>query len=253
MATASNEQPRRKRPLPRRLILGPIHASRGLGRATVKLIRSIGRIHVPASKQTRALGKEDSGPGRLRTLRNRSVAAIRRSITITRGLPARGARKITRRAGRAGDLAGAIPPGGQTAERRGKAGERATPPTEQAQIEAKPAEPKARAVTRRTRQRRATSQQGKPRQARPTQVLEQYTVRELREQARKAGIERSSSMTKGQLIKALEPSPTDAQAQTGPYEERTVEELRERAAELGIKGRSSMTKEQLIKALRDHR
>lgn len=59
-----------------------------------------------------------------------------------------------------------------------------------------------------TRDARRRSRQGKERQAKPGQVargqdLERQTVRQLRQQARKAGIEGRSSMTKDQLIKAL--------------------------------------------------
>jgi Rho termination factor, N-terminal domain len=234
MPTTSNQPPPRNRRSPRRLLVGPVRPGRGLGRAAVKLMRSIGRIAAPGSKQTRPSGKD--GPRRLRTLRHRSVAAIRQSVTTARGLPTQAARQIRKRAGRRGDLAGAVRP---------------TAATAQDQVEAKPA--KTRARTRRTRQRRAASPQAKPAQVRHTQDLEHHTVRELRRQARQAGIKRSSSMTKAQLIKTLQPSPPGGQAQAGPYEERTVEELQERAAQLGIKGRTSMTKEQLIKALRDHR
>jgi hypothetical protein len=184
MAITRNRQPHRNRRSPRQLIDGPTRAGRGLGRVTVKLMQSIGRIAAPGSQQTRASGKD--GPGRLRTLRNRSVAAIHQSMTITRGLPARAARQITKRAGRRGDQGGAIRP---------------TAATGQDQAEAKPA--KTQATPRRPRQHRATSPQTKPAQARRTQGLKQRTVQELRKQARRAGIKRSSSMTKDQLIKAL--------------------------------------------------
>jgi Rho termination factor, N-terminal domain len=184
MPTTSNKQPHRNRRSPRRLIDGPARAGRGLGRAAAKLMQSIGRTAVPGSKQTRPSGKD--GPRRLRTLRRRSVAAIRQSIIITRGLPTRATRQIQRRAGRRGHQADAVRP---------------TAATGQDQVEAKPA--KTRARTRRTRQRRATSPQAKPAQARHTQDLEQHTVQELRKQARRAGIKRRSSMTKEQLIKAL--------------------------------------------------
>jgi hypothetical protein len=235
-------------------------------------MRSIGRLRASPSKQTGADGTK--GTGRLRKLSDGSVATIRRSITATRGLPARAARQIRRRGRRRGDLASAIRPNGatpepddrgdtarsrketavtsigRTAQRGRQAGERAAA-REQDQVEAKPA--RRRAQSRRARQRRAASPQAKLGQANRRQSLEQRTVQELREQAREAGIQQSSSMTKDQLIKALQPSPTGGQTQTGPYEERTVQELQERAAQLGIKGRSSMTKEQLIKALRNHR
>ncbi len=234
MAPTSNQQPHRNRRSPRQLIDGPVRASRGLGRATVKRMRSIGRTGAPGSQQTGPSGT--AGPGRLSALGRRSVAAIRQSITTARGLPTQAARQITKRARRRGEPAVAVRP---------------TAATAQDQVEAKPA--KTRTTTRRTRQPRAASPQAKPAQARRTQEFEHHTVQELRKQARQAGIKRSSSMTKEQLIKALQPSPTGGQPQTGPYEERTVEELQERAAQLGIKGRTSMTKEQLIKALRDHR
>lgn len=70
---------------------------------------------------------------------------------------------------------------------------RATP-TERRHVE--PA--KARGRTRQTKQRQA-----KPRQAKRGQDLKQQTVKELREQAREAGIKGRSLMTKDQLIKAL--------------------------------------------------
>jgi hypothetical protein len=234
MPTTSSQQPHRNRRSPRQLIDGPARAGRGLGRATAKLLQSIGRTAVPGSKQPRPSGKD--GPGRLRTLGHRSAAAIRQSIIITRGLPTQATRQIQRRAGRRGPQADAVRPSAAPG---------------QDQVEATPAKTPAR--TRRTRQRRAASPQADPAQARHPQELEQHTVQELRKQARRAGVKRRSSMTKAQLIKALQPSPTGGQAQAGPYEERTVEQLQERAAQLGINGRSSMTKDQLIKALRDHR
>jgi hypothetical protein len=183
MPTTSNQQPHRNRRSPRRLIDGPARAGRGLGRATAKLMQSIGRTAVPGSKQTRPSGKDSTGR---RTLRHRSVAAIRQSIIITRGLPTQATRQIQRRAGRRGHQADAVRP---------------TAATGQDQVEAKPA--KTQATPRRTRQRRATSPQAKPAQARHTQDLEQHTVQELRKQARRAGIKGRSSMTKDQLIKAL--------------------------------------------------
>lgn len=185
-------------------------------------MRSIARLRGSPSRQTGAGGKK--GAARLRKLSDGSVATIRRSITATRGLPARAAHQTRRRAGRRGDLAsgirrnGATPEPadrgdtarsrtetavtsiGPTAQRGRQAGERA-PAREQDQVEAKPA--KARAQTRQARQRRAAPPQAKPGQANRRQGLEQRTVQELREQARQAGIKGRSSMTKEQLIKAL--------------------------------------------------
>jgi Rho termination factor, N-terminal domain len=220
--TTSSEQSGHNRRSPRRRIVGPIRASRSLGRAVVKFMPSIGRLRGSPFKRTGAGGKK--GTARLRKLSDGSVATIRRSITATRGLPARAARQIRRRAGRRGDLAsgirrnGATPEPadrgdtarsrtetavtsiGRTAQRGRQAGERA-PAREQDQVEAKPA--RARAQTRRARQRRAAPPQAKLGQANRRQGLEQRTVAELREQAREAGIKGRSSMTKEQLIKAL--------------------------------------------------
>jgi len=185
-------------------------------------MRSISRLQGSPSKQTGADGTK--GTARPRKLSDGSVATIRRSITATRGLPARAARQIRRRVGRRGDLASAIRRNGatpepadrgdtarrrkqtavtsigRTAQRGRQAGARA-PAREQDQVEAKPA--KARAQTRRARQRRAAPPQAKPGQANRRQGLEQRTVQELREQAKEAGIKGRSSMTKEQLIKAL--------------------------------------------------
>jgi Rho termination factor, N-terminal domain len=214
MAAPSRQQPRR--------IVDTIRATLGRGRATLRRLR-------PATR-----------------LRERSVADIRhlvgQSVTTTRGLPARAGRQLTRLTRRGRDLAGGIRTIPSVRERERGAAERATP-TQRRQVE--PA--KARGRTQRR------EPQPKRRQAKRRQELEQQTVQQLRERARQAGIKGRFSMTKDQLIRALQPPSASGQSQTGPYEERTVEELQNRAKELGIEGRSSMTKDQLIKALRDHR
>lgn len=213
MAAPSRPQPQR---------IAAIRATLGRGRATLRRLR-------PATR-----------------LRERSVAGIRhlvgQSVTTTRGLPARAGRQLTRLARRGRDLAGGIRTIPSVRERERGAAERATP-TQRRQVELA----KARGRIRRR------EPQPKPRQAKRRQELEQQTVQQLRKRARQAGIKGRSSMTKDQLIKALQPPSTSGQPQPGPYEERTVEELQNRAKELGIEGRSSMTKDQLIKALRDHR
>jgi hypothetical protein len=217
MAAPSRPQPRR--------IVDTIRATLGRGRATLRRLR-------PATR-----------------LLERSVAGIRHLVgqgvtttTTTRGLPARAGRQLTRLTRRGRDLAGGIRTIPSVREREQGAAERATP-TQRRQVE--PA--KARGRIRRR------EPQPKPRQAKRRQELEQQTVQQLRERARQAGIKGRFSMTKDQLIRALQPPSASGQSQTGPYEERTVEELQNRAKELGIEGRSSMTKDQLIKALRDHR
>jgi hypothetical protein len=214
MAAPSRPQPQR--------IVDTIRATLGRGRATLRRLR-------PATR-----------------LRERSVAGIRhlvgQSVTTTRGLPARAGRQLGRLTRRGRDLAGGIRPTPSARGHEQGAAERATP-TQRHQVE--PAKARGR-IRRRERQ-------PKPRQAQRRQELEQQTVQELRERARQAGIKGRFSMTKDQLIRALQPPSASGQPQTGPYEERTVEELQNRAKELGIEGRSSMTKDQLIKALRDHR
>jgi hypothetical protein len=249
MTTSSRQQrPNRRRSL-RKFVVDWVRATPGLTRAAVKRIGSIGRVRVRAPRRAGAIGK-DAQEGR-RSLRDRSVGRIRhlvgRSVTTTRSVPAQAGRQP----------AGAIRTGAAADEPVDRAAERRVPaaggttPTERHQGEVKPA--KARVRTSRTRGRQATARQAKPRQARRDRDLGQHTVQELREQARQAGIEGRASMTKDQLIKALQTASTRGQTATGPYEQRTVQELREQARQAGIEGRASMTKDQLIKALRGRR
>jgi hypothetical protein len=228
MAATSGQHRHRNRRSLRRLIVDSVNATVGIGGAAAKLVRSIDRRRV-APRQARAVGNEASE--RLRGGRDRSVTGIRRlvdqSITTVRRLPAGAARRgagLARR-GRAGaDPASAAAsetvdrartaPGrakaagtsvGRTAESGAGAAGRATS-NQRNEGEAKPA--RAQARTGRTRERRAKPQQARPRQAMPQQAgrgqdLQQYTVQELREQARKSGIKGRYSMTKEELIKAL--------------------------------------------------
>jgi Rho termination factor-like protein len=212
MAAPSRPQPQRNGRPARKRILGAI-------RATVRRRRPTSRLRGNAPGQSDTVAKHT--PGRLRNLRERSVAGIRhllgQGVTTTRSLPARAGRQLNRLARRGRGTTGAVRtvPGtggpvdrartarhrrtaaaasvGRAAGRGPGAAERAAP------AERRHAEPaKARGRTRQTKQRQA-----RPRQARRTQDLEQQTVQELRKQAREAGIKGRSSMTKDQLIKAL--------------------------------------------------
>lgn len=219
MAAPSRPQPQRNGRSARKRIVGTIRATLGRGRATVRRRRPINRLRGNAPRPSDTVGKHI--PGRLRNLRERSVAGIRhlvgQSVTTTRSLPARAGHQLNRLARRGRGMTGAnrAVPGtdepadrARTARNRRKAdatsvgraagqgpgvAERAAP-TERRHVE--PA--KARGRTRQTKQRQA-----KPRQTKRTQNLEQQTVQELRKQASEAGIKGRSSMTKDQLIKAL--------------------------------------------------
>jgi hypothetical protein len=233
MAATSGQHRHRNRRSLRRLIVDSVNATVGIGGAAARLVRSIDRRRV-APRQARAVGNEASE--RLRGGRDRSVTGIRRlvdqSITTVRRLPAGTARRgagLARRGRAAAEPAGADPasaaasetvdrvraaPGrakaaatsvGRTAESGAGAARRAAS-SQRNEGEAKPA--RAQARTGRTRERRAKPQQARPRQAMPQQAgrgqdLQQYTVQELREQARKSGIKGRYSMTKEELIKAL--------------------------------------------------
>jgi hypothetical protein len=208
MAAPNSPQPQRNGHPPRRRIVDTIRATLGRGRAAVRHMWPPNRLGGKAPRQADVTGKET--PGRLRSLRERSVAGIRelvgQTFMTTRSLPARAGRRLNRltRRGRDAAVIRAVPGIGEPADRAraarnrreaastsiGRAGgrgpgtaERATP-TERRHVE-----PKQR--------------QAKPRQAKRRQDLEQQTVKELREQAREAGIKGRSSMTKDQLIKAL--------------------------------------------------
>ena len=218
MAAPNSPQPQRNGHPPRRRIVDTIRATLGRGRAAVRHMWPTNRLGGKAPRQADVTGKET--PGRLRSLRERSVAGIRelvgQTFMTTRSLPARAGRRLNRltRRGRDAAVIRAVPGIGEPADRAraernrrkaastsiGRAGgrgpgtaERATP-TERRHVELA----KARGRTRQTKQRQA-----KPRQAKRRQNLEQQTVKELREQAREAGIKGRSSMTKDQLIKAL--------------------------------------------------
>lgn len=202
MAAPSRPQPQRNgRSLPRRIV--------DTIRATLGRMRPINRPRGQAPRQPDAVGKHT--PGRLRHLRERSVAGIRhlagQSVTTARSLPARVGRQLSRLAPRSRGMAGKIdtipgtvqpieaarnrtkataPGAGRAANRRPGAAERAAP-AKGHQVE--PA--KGRGTTRRTSQ-----PQAKPRQAKRRQDLEHQTVRQLRERAREAGVQGRSSMTK---------------------------------------------------------
>ena len=184
MAATSRPQQRPSRRSPRRLILDSFRATAGRGRATVN------RIRVQAPRQAGAIGKP--ALRRLRALGDRSVAGIRYLIgqgaRTTRHLPLLGSRQVNRLTQNDPNLAAD----------RGLTAVEPTAASERRQVAVKPV--KARGRTRQTRER-----QGKPRQAKRRQdlVLEQQTVRELRERAREAGVQGRSSMTKDQLIEAL--------------------------------------------------
>jgi hypothetical protein len=221
MAAPSRPQPQRNdRPL-RRRIIDTIRATIGRGRATLRRMRPIDRRGGKAPGQADGVGRDT--PARLRNLRERSVASVRhlvgQSVGTTRGLPARAGRQLSRLARRGRGMAGAVGTmlgtgapvdRARTARNRrkaagtsvGRAAERGpeatkrTAPTERRQLEDKPT--KSRGRTRQTRQRHA-----EPRQAKRRQDLEQQTVQELRKQAREAGVQGRSSMTKDELIKAL--------------------------------------------------
>lgn len=211
-AAPSRPQPQRNgRSLPRRIV--------DTIRATLGRMRPINRPRGQAPRQADAVGKHT--PGRLRHLRERSVAGTRhlagQSVTAARSLPARVGRQLSRLARRGRGMAGKIdtipgtgepvdrahtarnltkaaaPSAGRAANRRPDAAERAAP-AKRRQVE--PA--KERGRTRRTSQRQA-----KPRQAKRRQDLEHQTVRQLRERAREAGVQGRSSMSKDQLIRAL--------------------------------------------------
>jgi hypothetical protein len=218
MAAPSRPQSRRNGRSTRKHIVDTIRATLGRGRATVRHMWPINRLRGNAPRQSDTVGKHT--PGRLRNLRERSVAGIRhlvgQSVTTTRWLPARAGRQLNRIARRGRGMTCAIRtvPGtgepvdrGRTARNRRKAaatsvgraagrGSGAAEPAAPTERHVEPA--KARGRTRQTNQRQA-----KPRQAKRRQELEQQTVQELRKQAREAGIKGRSSMTKDQLIKAL--------------------------------------------------
>jgi Rho termination factor, N-terminal domain len=215
MAASSRPQPQRNDHPLRRRIVDTI-------RATLSRMRPIDRRGGTAPGQADGVGK--GTPARLGNLRERSVASIRhlvgQSVGTTRSLPARARRQLSRLARRGRGMAGAIrtmPGTGAPAERartarnrtevagasvgreageRGPEATKRTARTERRQIQDKPA--KARGGTRQTKERHA-----KPRQAKRRQDLEQQTVQELRKQAREAGVQGRSSMTKDELIKAL--------------------------------------------------
>jgi hypothetical protein len=207
---------------------------RFLLRRIVDIIRAtLGRNHTtlrrrrpgnPRRGQTlsQADGAGTHTPGRLRDLRERSVAGIRHlarhSVTTARSLPGRAGRQLTRLARRGRGTAGATrtipgtgepidlaptarnrrkaaaPTAGRAANRGPAAADRAAPAAGRQVELAKP-----RGRTHRTSQR-----QGRPRQAKRRQDLEQQTVQQLRKRAREADVKGRSSMTKDQLIKALQ-------------------------------------------------
>jgi Rho termination factor, N-terminal domain len=218
MAAPNRPQPQRNGHPPRRRIVDTIRATLGRGRAAVSHMRPTNRRVGKAPRQADATGKHT--PGRLRSLRERSVAGIRQlagqTFTTTRSLPARAGRQLNRltRHGHDAAVIRAVPGIGEPADRTrtarnrrkaaatsvGRGGgrgpgtaEHATP-TERRHFE--PA--KERGRVRQTKQRQA-----RPRQAKRRQDLQQQTVQELRKQAREAGIKGRSSMTKDQLIEAL--------------------------------------------------
>ena len=216
MAAPSRPQPQRNgRSLPRRIV-DTIRATLGRGRATLGRMRPSNRPRRQAPRQADAAGKHT--PGRLRHLRERTVAGTRhlagQSVTAARSLPARVGRQLSTLARRSRGMAAKIDPipgtvqpveparnltkaaapsAGRAANRRPGAAERAAPANGR-QVE--PAKGPGR--THRTSQRQA-----QPRQAKRRQDLEHQTVRQLRERAREAGVQGRSSMTKDQLIKAL--------------------------------------------------
>jgi Rho termination factor, N-terminal domain len=216
MAASSRPQPQRNgRSLPRR-ILDTIRVTLGRGRATLGRMRPINRPRGQAPRQADAVGKHT--PGRLRHLRQRSVAGTRHftghSVTTVRSLPARVGRQLSRLARRGRGMAGQIdtipgtgqpveparnltkaaaPSAGRAANRRPGAAERAAPAGGRQVAPAKG----------RGTPRQASQRQAKPRQAKRRQDLEHQTMRQLREWAREAGVQGRSSMTKVQLIKAL--------------------------------------------------
>jgi hypothetical protein len=218
MAAPNRPQPQRNGHPPRRRIVDTIRATLGRGRAALRHMRPTNRRRGKTPRQADATGKDT--PGRLRNLRERSVAGIRQlasqSVTTTRRLPARAGRRLNRltRRGRHAAVIRAVPGIGEPADRvrtarnqrkaaatsvvqaggRGPGTAERAAPTERRHVEAA----KERGRTRQTKQRQA-----KPRQAKRRQNLEQQTVQELRKQARKAGIKGRSSMSKDQLIKAL--------------------------------------------------
>jgi hypothetical protein len=71
-------------------------------------------------------------------------------------------------------------------------------------------------------------------------TVEEVTKEELLERAREVNVQGRSSMSKEELVRAVEAE-----------ESLTKEELLERARQAGIEGRSSMTKEELRNALRE--
>jgi hypothetical protein len=219
MAGTSRPQRHPNRRSAGRRIVDSLRAPVGRGRAAVKRIRPIRRVHAP--QQTGISGKPVLR--RLGILRDRSVAGIRhlvgQGVMPIRRLPARASRQVNRRTRHGPNLgAGRTTPAGEPVDRArsarsrskaaytsvGRAAERgpaAVEPiaaSERHQVEVTPV--KAPGRTRQTRERQA-----KPGQAirRPDLALEQQTVRELRERAKEAGVQGRSSMTKDQLIKAL--------------------------------------------------
>jgi hypothetical protein len=93
--------------------------------------------------------------------------------------------------------------------------------------EQKKEEPRAR-----QQQEKQTEQNGSP--------AEEVTKEDLLERAREVNVHGRSSMSKDELVEAVETE-----------ESQTKEELLERAREAGIEGRSAMSKDELRKALRE--
>jgi hypothetical protein len=209
MVTPSRPQPQRNRRPPRRRIVGSIRATLGRGRATLKRMRPINRIRRQATRQAGTTGKD--APGRLRNLRERSVAGIRhlveQGVTTTRSLPTRAGRQLNRltRRGRDTGAVRTVPGSRELVDRARAAGSRKTAGTNvDRAAERGPAAAERAAATERRQvepakardRTRRRERQAKPPQATRRQDLKRHTVQQLREQAREAGIKGRSSMTK---------------------------------------------------------
>ena len=121
MAAPNSPQPQRNAHPPRTRIVDTIRATLGRGGTALRHMRPTNRRGGKAPRQADATGNDS--PGRLRSLRQRSVAGIRelvgQSLTITRSLPTRAGRRFNRltRRGRGAAVIRAIPDIGEPADR----------------------------------------------------------------------------------------------------------------------------------------
>jgi Rho termination factor, N-terminal domain len=190
MAAPSRPQAQRNGRFLLRRIVDLIRATLGRGHTTLRRRRP--GNHRRGQTLSQADGAGTYTRGRLRDLRERSVAGIRH-LARHGGTTARTGEPIDPAPTARNRRKAAALTAGRAANRGPAAAERAAPAAGRQVELAKP----------RGRTHRTSQHQGRPRQAKRRQDLEQQTVQQLRKRAREADVKGRSSMTKDQLIKAL--------------------------------------------------